>query len=220
MKTKSYRNDRSRKGGLSHKGYTLIEILVTVAIIAGLAAVSFPVTIRFMESGREAKALTEIRNLDTAIYSFQQDNHGMFPGEFDTDFTVDQTFRTNSGKSGNKSFKSFFRSLIGTETDESTNMKGKVYFDAKPAVKGLDGFTRGSGGAINALLDPWGSSYRIFLDFSGDGEIDTNLIYMHPNNPFAGDVIPATSGATSLGREGKWSKYSLSSWSGSATNRE
>jgi len=202
------------------KGYTLVEILCVTAIIVTLASISYPISIRYIEAGRDTSALHMCKTVDTAIYLFTKDNHGMFPHTFEDDFTNDQTFRTNSGTSGSKNYMEFFRSLIGESTDgNTTNFAGKKYMEVKEARDGRDGFERGSGGAISSLKDPWGSAYRVYLDYSGDGSIDTNEIYMHPNNPFDGDIIQGRSGTTSLGRQGVWSKYSLSTWSGSATKR-
>jgi prepilin-type N-terminal cleavage/methylation domain-containing protein/prepilin-type processing-associated H-X9-DG protein len=60
-------------------GFTLIEILVVVAIIAVLAAIAFPVASRAVESAQASKCLSNLRQMHTAVASYMQDNNGHLP---------------------------------------------------------------------------------------------------------------------------------------------
>ncbi|HEY3267119.1 MAG TPA: prepilin-type N-terminal cleavage/methylation domain-containing protein [Armatimonadota bacterium] len=61
-------------------GFTLIELLVVIAIIAILAAILFPVFARARDRARQARSLSNIRQLAVAMQGYCQDNGETFPG--------------------------------------------------------------------------------------------------------------------------------------------
>jgi len=69
------------KTGLQSKGqgFTLIEILVVIAIIAILAAILFPVFARARENARRASCLSNIKNLGLAVMMYSQDYDERMP---------------------------------------------------------------------------------------------------------------------------------------------
>jgi general secretion pathway protein G len=68
-----------RSGGAGHnKGFTLVELLMVVAIIGVLATLSIPLFTSYINKTKNAKAMTEIRNLSTEISSYNLDR-GSFP---------------------------------------------------------------------------------------------------------------------------------------------
>ncbi len=56
------------------KGFTLIELLIVVAILGVLAAVVIPNVGRFIGSGREEAAATELSTIQTAVSAMMVDN--------------------------------------------------------------------------------------------------------------------------------------------------
>ncbi len=63
------------------RGFTLIEMLVVIAIIAILAAILFPVFSRARAKARQAQCSTNLRQLAMAAEMYAMDYDDMFPGQ-------------------------------------------------------------------------------------------------------------------------------------------
>jgi prepilin-type N-terminal cleavage/methylation domain-containing protein len=63
------------------RAFTLIEILVVVAIIAILAAIAFPVAGGMLDRGADASDLNNLRQIGTAISQFAAENSGRIPND-------------------------------------------------------------------------------------------------------------------------------------------
>jgi prepilin-type N-terminal cleavage/methylation domain-containing protein/prepilin-type processing-associated H-X9-DG protein len=64
----------------SHHGFTLIEILVVVAIIGILAAVLFPSISRMASTANTAKCASNLRQIGVAIQEYTNEHDGWLPG--------------------------------------------------------------------------------------------------------------------------------------------
>lgn len=63
----------------ARRGFTLIEILVVIAIIALLAGLTFPVLSRAREGGRRTACMNNLRQLGLAFQQYTQDSGGRYP---------------------------------------------------------------------------------------------------------------------------------------------
>ncbi|WP_193214480.1 type II secretion system protein [Luteolibacter marinus] len=67
------------KSGLRTKGFTLVELLVVIVIIAALAALVFSMAKKAMDKSRLANSLTKVRDLGVRVQGYTQDNAGQLP---------------------------------------------------------------------------------------------------------------------------------------------
>ncbi|RYG36702.1 prepilin-type N-terminal cleavage/methylation domain-containing protein [bacterium] len=70
------------RGGIlkkTHRAFTLIELLVVIAIIAILAAILFPVFAQAKEAAKKTTALTQSKQVGTAINIYLGDSDDQFP---------------------------------------------------------------------------------------------------------------------------------------------
>lgn len=72
----------SKKSSSMKKAFTLVEVLVVVAIIALLAAILFPVFSRARENGRRASCQSNLKQIALGITQYTQDYDEYFPIDF------------------------------------------------------------------------------------------------------------------------------------------
>ena len=63
----------------TQKGFTLIELLVVIAIIGILASMLLPALARAKAKANRMKCVSNLKNVQTAMLGFAQDNSGRLP---------------------------------------------------------------------------------------------------------------------------------------------
>jgi prepilin-type N-terminal cleavage/methylation domain-containing protein/prepilin-type processing-associated H-X9-DG protein len=65
---------------VSHQGFTLVELLVVVGIIAVLISLLLPSLNRARESARQVQCLSNLRQISMATIQYCNNNRGLYPG--------------------------------------------------------------------------------------------------------------------------------------------
>lgn len=141
-------------------GFTLIEILVVIAIIAILAAILIPVAGNASKTAKKRRAMLEMNAIKVAVMEFQRDHKYMPWG--DPDNKNQARVGDDEWAKNNAELENVMRWLTG----ENPMKKAYLTIPEKSQDK------------VNPLIfvDPWGQYYRIGMDRNLDGA-------MLPNDP-------------------------------------
>ncbi|HEX8834951.1 MAG TPA: prepilin-type N-terminal cleavage/methylation domain-containing protein [Abditibacteriaceae bacterium] len=113
-----------------HRAFTLIELLIVIAVIGILAALIFPVFSRIKETGRRTACASNMKQLGMAFQQYIQDNSRRMPN------AVDGLF--GAGKKGGWTYYGTF----GTGANETDPVVGAADFD--PTQGSLYQYTKNS----------------------------------------------------------------------------
>lgn len=151
----------------SRRGFTLVEMIVVISMIAALAGISFPVYRSIQKKVEKSRATMLIGQLERAIDNFETEyNHlpyigAAYPG-------VDQVL---VGETAND-VSDLMTVLVGEGTN--CNFKKITFFEWDEPKGGPGNYKDGlliSGGRAT-LYSPWGWEYqRMRLDYTADGEM-------------------------------------------------
>ncbi len=132
-----------RKFTSKSSGFTLVEIMIVVAIIALLAAIAIPNLLRAKMSANDALAKATIRSMSTAAESFATAQQGNYP--------ADEASLTNATPP--YANKAYCTQTISGYTYTCPTMDTSGYtFVATPVTTGTSGsttYTVTTGGVLN-----------------------------------------------------------------------
>lgn len=112
------------------RGFTLVELLVVIVIIAALAGLTAPMVIRQRKKADQTEAVNNARQIGFALFEFET-AYGSFPDQT-TATTVTENTGTELTFAGNTS-NDYFRQLIAAEISQSESMfYAKTSFTKKP----------------------------------------------------------------------------------------
>jgi prepilin-type N-terminal cleavage/methylation domain-containing protein len=135
-----------------HGGFTLVELLVVIVIIAALAGLAAPQIMKQRKKADSAEAVSNAKQIGLALFEFET-GYGSFP-----DRSTAQTVQDNTGTSlslAGSSANDYFRQLIAAEIASSEEIfYAKAAYSKKPdsvmtSSKALDAGEVGFGYIMN-----------------------------------------------------------------------
>lgn len=140
------------------RGFTLVELLVVISIIAVLAAAGFAAGNAAIQKARKTTCLASCTGIETAVNNFYTE-YGYMPKEGSG---------TPSFSTKESTGKDFLKVLLGAETSTNVlNTRGVKFLSVREGKPRKGGGTNGliySGNIPDGLYDPWGGGYQVMLD--------------------------------------------------------
>lgn len=160
---------------MQNRGFTLVELLITIGVIAVLAALIFPAMRKTKEAGLSAACASNFRNIGAAIFQYAADNDGFIPpGQSlgGTPYTGLYTpSRGVSEPQNNKAFLSWvYQDIVHDTTPTGQPIKG---FACPAAMAKWPGLRHPTSKnflfiyALNPRVGPPGASQPIFGYYPG-----------------------------------------------------
>jgi len=165
------------------RGFTLVELLVVIVIIAALAGLTAPMVIRQRKKADQTEAVNNAKQIGLAMFEFEN-AYGTFPDNTTADQVKENT-GTQLTFAGGKS-NDYFRQLIAAEISQSEAMfYAKTNYTKKP-----DNVYNTSAKALAAGEVGFGYIMNGTTAFSTSGNPSRPIVVA----PLAGTTTPATDG--------------------------
>jgi prepilin-type N-terminal cleavage/methylation domain-containing protein len=198
------------------RGFTLVELLVVISIIAILATILIPVMGRAIERGEISRARAEMGGLAAAIETYYRE-YGLWPVQA-SNGRPDITFGSKNGSFLRK--QSEVMNILRATASQTNNTKKMVFMEVpESSMTGRDKDGNTYNVSEGYYLDPWGNPYMICMDTDFDGEVGLccmSAIVMSYLNAISSDnnaVIPGIGvGIVSYGPRPAESNSVLISW--------
>ncbi len=147
----------------SAKGFTLIELIIVIAILATLAGIAYPTYMSIQENAGRTAAKKVCTDIVSAVESFKQDNNGMLP--YNADMVEpdddDQMFLTTAAGED----ADLIKVLTNREDDDAErrlNSTRDIYLRSDEQEQPREGLYVNETGEIS-FFDPWGKPYYVVL---------------------------------------------------------
>ena len=166
-------------------GFTLMELLIVIAMIAILIGIGYPTFISILEKARKTQAANEEQQIVAAVNGFYTD-YGKYPL-----VTADTIIAGSTTPSNADLFYSLRAVALGANAPvngiPAVNPRAIVFIQPPISKTGTKG---GINTTTGIWYDPFGSPYNVMID----GSYDNNL-----TNPYTSDPSPPGGATLYLG---------------------
>jgi prepilin-type N-terminal cleavage/methylation domain-containing protein len=135
----------------SSRAFTLIELLIVIAILGILMALLFPAVQGALDSAKRAQAKNDVVQIATAVTAYETE-YGRLPA-------------TNG--SGAAISADVLGALMGSNSGTGLNPRQIVFLEVQTAKKGKSGISN------STFVDPWGGAYVIAYDDNYDNRLSS-----------------------------------------------
>ena len=174
-----------RRSPTGHHGFTLMELLIVIAMIAILIGIGYPTFISILEKARKTQAANEEQQIVAAVNGFYTD-YGKYPL-----VTADTIIAGSTTPSNADLFYSLRAVALGANAPvngiPAVNPRAIVFIQPPISKTGTKG---GINTTTGIWYDPFGSPYNVMID----GSYDNNL-----TNPYTSDPSPPGGATLYLG---------------------
>ena len=112
------------------RGFTLVELLVVIVIIAALAGLTAPMVMRQRKKADQTEALNNAREIHKALFEFDVE-YGSFPDK-ETQSQVREATESPLAQSGGTSSNDYFRQLLAQGLGNEKMFYAKTADSKKP----------------------------------------------------------------------------------------
>ena len=148
---------KTSRGFRRYNGFTLIELIVVVSIIAVLGALVLSTAGYARKKGARARAETEIAAMSAACENYKADN-AVYPRDNPTPGYTDALDARQNGDPTQSIYTNaslyLFTQLSGLNQNQTPITGARSYFSFKPQMLSID-----TNGNVIAIKDPVGNSY-------------------------------------------------------------
>jgi prepilin-type N-terminal cleavage/methylation domain-containing protein len=152
------------------RGFTLVELLTVIAIIAVLMALLFPAANAVKDAARKTQAKNDLTNIANAVKAYYTE-YGKYPCGSHTGQDAQDYLTANDNDR-----KTLFDTLRVPfpSTPPSLNPRAIAFLEVPAAKNDVAGQRKGGVGSDGVFYDPWGSPYWVKMDNNYNGLL-TNL---------------------------------------------
>lgn len=146
--------------------FTLIEMLVVIAIIGVLAGMLLPAIRGAIQKSKMTQASADVRSLAAAIRQYYTE-YGKLPVADSDQGVTDKFYGPSSASDKMRDIIDVLRANAqGINANNALNPRRIVFYEP-PSRRGAVGDS-----SDRSIYDPWGEPYRIKLDNNYDGQIE------------------------------------------------
>ena len=194
---------KTRKQINKQKGFTLVEMLVVIAIVGILAAILVPVVGRAMTKAKVATAKKEMADIILAIQAYRKEYSRWPTPDITLPPNEDYTFGSSASDIGvdnnylmsilcNRKFPSSGASVVNYERKNPKKIEFLELMTNGEKDGGFPGLSEGG-----YYCDPFGNPYIITIDYNGDNKCEDKV---YKKKEGSGD------GASGLEDKGRFTK--------------